>query len=399
MITKQLIETIYRAANIQRWNDHVRPVGFAELDKQAHKMIIAYVIARFEESAGGKINWVNLIEGGIFEFFHRVKLTDLKPDVFHELMKKKGVQLNNWVIKELEKDIQKIGQNFKSRFEKYLNDKKYAEKEKKVLEAAHYFATNWEFKIIYEMNKTLHGIEKTKDEIENKIKDYYDLEGVKKIVENKRYYGFLDVCGQLGFQQRWAQMRMMPRTSVLGHMMIVAILTYLCLMDKNLSKKRIYNNFYCGLFHDLPEVMTRDIINPVKTSIPGLDDIIREFEKKQIEEKILPLLPSHWHGEINYFVQNEFKNKIMKNGNVSEVKEIEEIHNSDEFSPIDGVFIEACDKFAAFVEACLSINYGIKSKELDYAKEKLFEKYGNKEISGFKFNSLFKHFAETVYKP
>ena len=45
---KGLIERFYEAASIQRWNDHVRPFELTELDKQAHKMIISYVLAKFE---------------------------------------------------------------------------------------------------------------------------------------------------------------------------------------------------------------------------------------------------------------------------------------------------------------------------------------------------------------
>ena len=41
MLTKSFIEFLYEAAHIQRWNEHIRPMGFTELDKQAHKMIAA----------------------------------------------------------------------------------------------------------------------------------------------------------------------------------------------------------------------------------------------------------------------------------------------------------------------------------------------------------------------
>jgi len=396
MITKGLIEIIYSAADIQRWNDHVRPQGFSELDKQAHKTIIAYVIARFqEEEAKDDIDWINLIEGGIFEFLHRVLLTDLKPSVFHELMEKKGEQLNDWVINELDKNITPLGKEFKSHFEQYLKDPAYAKREKRILKAAHYLATNWEFKIIYNLNKMMYGIEKTKKEIEDEISDYYDIEAVKKITVSKEYYGFLDICGQLGFQQRWAQLRMSPKTSVLGHMLLVAMLVYLCVLGRGLSKKRIYNNFYAALFHDLPEVLTRDIVNPVKNSIEGLDDIIREYEHTQVEEKLLPLLPESWHKQMRYFLYNEFENRIVIEDEIRKVEEIAEKYNDDKFLPIDGSFIEACDKFAAFVEACLSINYGIKSKFLDDARTRLPELYAKVEMRGLKMKELFDLFAST----
>ena len=98
MLTKSFIEFLYEAAHIQRWNEHIRPMGFTELDKQAHKMMIVYVLARHEEDDhGAKINWRQLIEGGIFEFMQRNVLTDIKPTVFHEMMRVYGKELNAWV--------------------------------------------------------------------------------------------------------------------------------------------------------------------------------------------------------------------------------------------------------------------------------------------------------------
>ena len=49
MIRKGLIEKLFEAASIQRWNDHVRPVELTELDKQAHKIVIAFVVPRYSE--------------------------------------------------------------------------------------------------------------------------------------------------------------------------------------------------------------------------------------------------------------------------------------------------------------------------------------------------------------
>ena len=90
MIKKSLISLMYEAASIQRWNDHIRPwTGFTELDKQAHKMFYAYVLAKCE---GESVNMIKLIEGGIFEFFHRIVLTDIKPPIYHKLVKEKGFQ-------------------------------------------------------------------------------------------------------------------------------------------------------------------------------------------------------------------------------------------------------------------------------------------------------------------
>ena len=81
MIRKALLLKIFDAAYMQRWNDKVRPVEMIELDKQAHKMIIAYFLGKFEENTKG-FNWIEIIEGGIFELLQRLVITDLKPRYF-----------------------------------------------------------------------------------------------------------------------------------------------------------------------------------------------------------------------------------------------------------------------------------------------------------------------------
>ena len=67
MIRKSLLLKIFDAAYIQRWNDKVRPMELAELDKQAHKMVIAYFLGKFEEKRED-FNWIEIIEGGSLSF-------------------------------------------------------------------------------------------------------------------------------------------------------------------------------------------------------------------------------------------------------------------------------------------------------------------------------------------
>ena len=207
-----------------------------------------------------------------------------------------------------------LDKNFKENFKKYLFDHKYAKIEKSILKAAHYMATNWEFRIIYHTSPFIYGIEETKESIENQIEDHYDLIGVQKISLEKKSFGFIDLCGQLRFQERWAHSPRIPKTSVLGHMYIVAITSYLLSLDNNSCQKRLYNNFFTGLFHDLPEVLTKDIISPIKTSVKGLEDIIKDYEEDQMKNRLLPLLPVSWRKEMRYFTQDEFENKIKIDG-------------------------------------------------------------------------------------
>ena len=399
---ENLIERFYEAASMNRWNDHIRPVELTELDKQAHKMVLAYVIAKFEEKDRGvSINWQKLIEGGIFEFLHRTILTDLKPPIFHKMMEEKAQDLNNHVLERLENDLKGINPDFTRKFKKYLFDSDYAHTEKRILKAAHYMATNWEFRIIYHSSPFIYGIEETKEAIENQIEDHYDLIGVQKLSLEKKSFGFIDLCGQLRFQERWAHSPRVPKTSVLGHMYIVAITSYLLSLENDSCPKRLYNNFFAGLFHDLPEVLTKDIISPVKSSVEGLDDIIKEFEDNQMKTRLFPLLPFSWRKEMKYFTQDEFENKVRLDGNIVKgisFKELNNKYNQDVFYPLDGELIKACDKLAAFIEADLSIKHGITSKHLEDGRVNIYQKFKGKKISGIDFGRLFDYFKNRTFE-
>ncbi|NSW92854.1 MAG: HD domain-containing protein [Firmicutes bacterium] len=397
MLGKRNIELIFDAASIQRWNDHIRPSkGFTELDKQSHKMMFAYVLAKIEESdRKANINWRRLIEGGIFEFFHRIMLTDIKPPIFHMLMEQKGEMLNNWVLEQLQKDgFDRIKDGFFEKFRTYLQDQQYSYLEKRILKASHYLATNWEFEIIYNLNKSLYGLEDTREQIANEIEEHYDLAGVQKLILGKKTRSFLSLVGQLRFQQRWAQSPRVPETSVLGHMLVVAILSYFCTLELEGCDKRIVNNFFAGLFHDLPEVLTRDIVSPVKRSVEGLEELIKEIENRQLEERIFPLLPSAWRKEIKYLIENEFNSRILKDGSIEIVtsNEINKSYNEDRYSPVDGEVIRGCDHLSACIEAYLSISHGITSRYLKEGLESLHSRYRNRNIAGINFGELFGYF-------
>jgi putative hydrolase of HD superfamily len=401
-VIENLIERFYEAASMNRWNDHIRPVELTELDKQAHKMVLAYVIAKFEEKDRGiSINWQKLIEGGIFEFLHRTILTDLKPPIFHKMMEEKAQDLNNHVLERLEDDLKGLNPDFTHKFKKYLFDSDYAHTEKRILKAAHYMATNWEFRIIYHSSPFIYGIEETKEAIENQIEDHYDLIGVQKLSLEKKSFGFVDLCGQLRFQERWAHSPRVPKTSVLGHMYIVAITSYLLSLENDSCPKRLYNNFFAGLFHDLPEVLTKDIISPVKSSVEGLEDIIKEFEDNQMKTRLFPLLPFSWRKEMKYFTQDEFENKVRLDGSIVKgisFKELNNKYNQDVYYPLDGELIRACDKLAAFIEADLSIKHGITSKHLEDGRVNIYQKFKGKKISGIDFGRLFDYFKNRTFE-
>ncbi len=390
MITPKLIEQIFGSASIGRWNDYPRMMELMELDKQAHKFIIAYFLASSEKD----VDLNNLIEAGIYEFLRRVVVTDIRPDVFHNSLEKKSAQLNTWVLLKLQNSLESIDDGkFFENFKAYLEDEDKWSKERFILKASSYLATRWEFGIVYQTSQFLSDIETVKQAVEDEIEDYYELIGVQKIMLNKKLARIVDLSGRLRFQKRWAQTPRIPETSVLGHMLIVAILGYFYSLKIGACKSRVKFNFLCALFHDLPEALTRDIISPVKYSVDGLDDLISEFEMAKIYEAIMPNIPANIKDEFSYILgiygdkKHEFVNRIYNKS----IKVVDTLatYNEEKYRAIDGVGLKQCDKLAAFIEAVISISYGVKSKELVKAVDGLKKDFKQKGyINGVDFYKL-----------
>jgi putative hydrolase of HD superfamily len=375
MISKALALRVFDAANMQRWNDKVCPVELKELDKQAHKMIIAYLLGKFEESR--EFDWIELIEGGIYEFLHRLILTDLKPQIFYKIKENRAkyVQLNRWVYEQLKPIIAPLGKEFTDKFRSYFSSRQ-DNINRRILSAAHFYATKWEFDIIERANPYGYEIPQIKGNLQAQQEKYYDL------------------AGKLRFQTRWSHIHRIPKTSVLGHMLVVAFLSYLFSLEIKACPKRCHNNFFTGLFHDLPEVLTRDIISPVKRSIKGLSNLIKRYEREQMDEEVYRLIPRDWQPEMKMFTENEFASIATVQGRrIRKTSEQINLHyNQDRYNPRDGEIIEATDRYAAFLEAYLALKNGITSRELQEAKDSIKRRHQGKVVGGIDFGAIYADF-------
>ena len=396
MITRPLLECVFSAANIERWNDHPHPAAFTELGKQAHKMVIAWVLGRHEEDEGRTVDWMALIEGGIFEFLHRVVVTDIRPPVFHRLMEDRDTreQLNAWVCDKLEQDLTCISAPFARRFRKYHATRSDT-LERRILRSAHYLATKWEFDFILHWSADMYGMDRTQQEIESQI-EHIGIDIAREILlhpKSSKLWGFISLVGQLTFQKRWAQTPRIPQTSVLGHLLFVAIVAYLASLEIGACPRRRYNNFFGGLFHDLPEVLTRDIVSPVKASVEGLDELIHRYEQDAMEQRIFPLIPEAWHAELRYYTEEEFANKTWHPDLVDPLQrhkgDIPDDCNHDIYNPLDGHLVEVCDKLAAYIEASASIRNGVHPQPLEDGKRRLYDRFARTVIHNYPIGRLF----------
>lgn len=391
MVRKSLILSVFDAAYMQRWNDKLRPIDLIELDKQAHKVFIAYFLGKFEESRA-KVDWTEIIEYCIFGLLQRLVITDIKPPVFYIIKadSEKYRQLNRFVFSKLKSKISPLGSPFVRRFKQFLFSP-VDNINSRIVNAAHSYASKWEFNILESLNKEDYEINLIKKHFQTTIESYNDLYGMQQIGLNENYKRLIDMCGKLRFQARWGHLYRIPRTSVLSHSLFVAILGYMFSLQLGACHKRLYNNFFCGLFHDLPEVLTRDIISPVKTSIEGLEELIKAIESAYAEKNLYPLIPPLMLDEIKSFMQNEFANFVTFDGKRKVLKKIPRKFNKDEFDPRDGSLIKASDDLAAFIEASAALQNGCSNSEFQRVVINIKTRYEKESpiVSGINFSELY----------
>ncbi len=397
MVSRSLIQRLFAAFSIERWNDQIRPVPLIEMDKHAHKMAVAYCLARSAEDAGQKVDWPHLVRGGVFELLRRCVLSDIKSPIYRELKQRHARafrKLSRWVFEQLAPEVG--NKELLAELREYLLGTRSLDKRaQRILDAAHIYASRWELQIIRRASGQSDDITRIESETAKQLDAYKDLPGLEGLLRLDGAAKFLDLVGQLRFQVRWAQTPRVQRTSVLGHSMMVATLAYLLIREvKNpiACRRRWRNSFFGGLFHDLPEAVTRDIVSPVKRAVPEVERIIGTLEKQLVRKLIYPHVKGSWRRELRYFTEHEFSCKIVTAaGRVTAVPAISREHNKDEYDPYDGALIEAADQLAAFLEAKKSIDAGVSTPELQEAAFRLMAKYRDRtaEVEGVNIASIY----------
>ena len=102
-IRKSLLQLMFSGSYMRRWNDKLRPVELYEIDKQAHKMIVAWMLTLLNSGGYSAPDQRKLqqevIERGLFDYLYRLVTTDIKPPVFYRICEneKDYKELTEWV--------------------------------------------------------------------------------------------------------------------------------------------------------------------------------------------------------------------------------------------------------------------------------------------------------------
>ena len=400
-MNRSLALKIFEGFSIQRWNDLIRPFELVEMDKAGEKMVLAYIIGKYEENRKKYVDWKWLIYASLFDLLKKIALCDIKAPVQQMLKREypaEYMRLNEWVLNQYRQLIK--DDSLFSKFTIYIGQKagslsvpEELKKTMHIYNAAHKYSTIRELEMLSVVNEK-ERLSNIDVELRADIQPYLDLEGLQKLITHQKEFDFVLKIEQLRFQTRWNQTPRVPQTSVLGHCFFVAIMTLLLGRESNpqMCTRRVVNNFFSALFHDLPESVTRDIISPVKQATDDLPNIVKKIEDEIVNKELVPLMDESFVDEVIYYTSDEFSDRIMLEGKIKKATwdELNEKYNEPQFNPVDGKLVRICDHLSALMEADISIKHGITSSHLTGGREGLLNHYGEDQIiSGINVKELF----------
>ena len=403
MLTQKFALKIFEGFSIQRWTDLIRPFDIVEMDKAGEKMVLAYIIGKCEEQKGVFVDWTWMIYASLFDILKKIALCDIKAPI-QQILKKdyasEYLRLNEWILNQYKPLIDDSA--LFSQFTIYEGQRagtfdipEKSRAAERILSAANKFATMSELQMLSVVNET-ERLEKINKELLADLQGYLDLTGLQLLMTRQKSYDFIMKIEQLRFQTRWNQTPRVPKTSVLGHCFFVAVITLLLCRQsgQKMCEKRLINNYFSALFHDLPEAVTRDIISPVKQATDELPSIVKRIEDEIVNKELVPLMEPYFSDELMYFTSDEFSNRIKDKKGNAEVVSWEDLngkYNQDDFSPVDGRTVRIADHLSALLEADSSIKHGITSSHLEYGRNSMISHYKPGEtINGIDVGKLFR---------
>lgn len=337
------INLMFRWISIYRWNNFPRIENVTETDNLAY-VLHTIVIMKYmlEEKEKIKINLDFVFKKIILWSFVTFMLSDINSD-----LKQRIKQKNNIMYTKLELKVYNlilwinIPQRIKTDFENILQSDntifwtqfwfenklirfcKLRVAKQEALHNAMVYKNNYK-KVIESMDEKLNNEEFA-------IFNKYMTKNIENYLENIR---------RLQFAQRWNKMRRIYPISVMSHLFIVFFLCYLIWTLEELKSEKITELMLRGLYHDISEAITWDVVTPTKKAINWLEDLLVEIETDMVEESLLIYIKKFkFQKDIKKFILDSKEWEIWKLLKIADIfsalfEAKVESHNNDEFLEI-----------------------------------------------------------------
>jgi len=301
---------------IKRWNNFPRVENITPLDNIGFVIHTSLLLAHLEEKNWNTIDKEYIIKKTIFWLFNSLILSDINFWTREYISK-----IDSEIMWKIDEKVKKYLYSFEWwDFIKEDMEKIFSEKNKKIedkiINVSKRFAAYNECKINAKVFEFAYDIP-LKRINEFLLENSKNLKSLDELLNNNNYKAYLGHIRRLSHSMRWSwEQRNFP-ISVMSHLVITTFVSYTLWNLENLkldnSKKYdIYNLMIKSIYHDIPEIITWDIITPIKSATPDFRDILEKVEEKMMNDYFFIYISDEYKKEISKYMLDPFSDKNWK---------------------------------------------------------------------------------------
>lgn len=303
-----------RGLSIIRWNNFPRVIDIKQMDNVGATLHTALFLAYHEEKASWKkVDKLYLIKKIIFTSLADLILSDinsgtknyikkLDAKIFDELYEQAYKHFLKSDAPEILKDdfrdtLSREGMDLEDTL--FFAAKKYVG----------YFEASTNARVFPEIYEVPFG------DIKSGLKVFSEtLPSLKELLRNTDQEKYLAHIYRLSFSMRWNQYQRNTPISVMSHKVVVTYLSYVIGMIGNThgEENDIEEMLMRAIYHDVPEVITGDIITPTKKAVSGFVELLEEVEVAMMDDYLFGYISPEYKEFLSPYILRPFDDELWK---------------------------------------------------------------------------------------
>lgn len=348
-----LIELIFhRWLTIKRWNNFPRIEDVSILDNAWYIIHIALFLSHIEEKSWKKVNREFLIKRILFWVFSKLVLSDINswtlnyikkidPEIYNKFQDKVHWNLFDLDVPDfIKKDMQDVLNCTSHKLELDIIDaaRKYSWLQECIINSKVF---PWAYDVPMEELNIDISAKKQK------------LESFKILMNNENYKTYLSQIRRLCHSKRWPWEQRKYDISVMAHLYIVTFFAYIIWSFEiaNWKDYNILEFMMKWIYHDIPEVITWDIITPTKRAIPGFSQMLEKVEWQMMNDFFFVYIDKEYEESVKKYMLDPFTDEIWKYVKHADIfsmifeSRIEVTEDNKKFTNIYNRMLETWEKF------------------------------------------------------
>ncbi len=140
-----------------------------------------------------------------------------------------------------------------------------------------------------------------------------EFESIKLLKNNPNFQKYLAHIYRLNFSMRWNQYSRKTPISVMSHTVVITYITYIiATLDDNFSDTMLLEMLLRAIYHDVPEVITWDIISPTKKAVTWFPELLERVEAHMLDEYLFEYIEEGYRDTLKPYLLEPFEGDIWK---------------------------------------------------------------------------------------